>query len=483
MSQNFNRKRKFGHYNKRGGNNNKKGGNNNNNQSNDGGSDDEPEQKTENRPTWLRKETDERHTGSYPLEDIQKSADFERRIVQSDNAVKKKYAACFSYLGSNYQGLQINPFAKTIEAELERALFLAGGIIESNYGFMHKVQWTRSARTDRGVHALSQCCAMKLVFPENGKQEFINQVNSFLPADIRIQALTKVSKGFNAKALCTRRRYHYLLPTFSVKDINVTNEMLLNRYKEQGAVQGAGYESGYVDPNTSRSLTKESLASLRSKFTSYRIDHDSLEKLRSGLKAFEGTHNFHNFTSGKEASEANAKRYIISFECGEPYISETTGVEYVLISVLGQSFLLNQIRKMIHFAIEIARGGANMEQLQVAFSESKVDIPMAPAVGLYLDELFFDGYNIKMRREQENDKRILQNRKNASSVVIAESDPTANEAAEENKEQSAEKDEDGDDPNSREEVDWYAEVDTKAKLEEFRNQVLHPHIMKEVSSL
>ena len=60
---------------------------------------------------------------------------------------KKKMAVCFGYLGSKYQGLQVNPDADTIEKELERALFLCGGIHESNFGFLQKVQWTRAART------------------------------------------------------------------------------------------------------------------------------------------------------------------------------------------------------------------------------------------------------------------------------------------------------------------------------------------------
>ena len=44
---------------------------------------------------------------------------------------------------------QVNPDAETIEKELERAFFLCGAIQESNFGFLQKVQWTRSARTGK----------------------------------------------------------------------------------------------------------------------------------------------------------------------------------------------------------------------------------------------------------------------------------------------------------------------------------------------
>jgi hypothetical protein len=107
-----------------------------------------PNKRPDNRPSWDKKQRDEIHPGSFPLDQLKASEAFARRITQ-ENAVKRKYAVCVSYIGTQYQGLQINPGAKTVEAELERALFLAGGIIEANYGYMNKVQWTRAARTGR----------------------------------------------------------------------------------------------------------------------------------------------------------------------------------------------------------------------------------------------------------------------------------------------------------------------------------------------
>jgi hypothetical protein len=67
---------------------------------------------------------------------------------------KRKYACCLAYFGTSYQGLQMNPDCNSIEAQLEKALFLAGCFNENNYGHLQKLQWTRAARTDRGVHAL-----------------------------------------------------------------------------------------------------------------------------------------------------------------------------------------------------------------------------------------------------------------------------------------------------------------------------------------
>lgn len=49
-----------------------------------------------------------------------------------------------------------NKGAKTIEAELELALYLAGTISKDNFGNPRKVSWSRSGRTDKGVHAAAQ---------------------------------------------------------------------------------------------------------------------------------------------------------------------------------------------------------------------------------------------------------------------------------------------------------------------------------------
>ena len=121
--------------------------------------------------------TGERSTASIDLVALKESEDWKRRreVVRSS---RRKYSLCFGYLGTNYHGLQANPGCKTLESELERALFLAGGICESNFGNLHKLQWSRAARTDKGVHANGQCCAMRLGFPVTGNEEIIEYTSN-----------------------------------------------------------------------------------------------------------------------------------------------------------------------------------------------------------------------------------------------------------------------------------------------------------------
>ena len=301
-----------------------------------------------------------RHRGSIPLEDIQKTPEYAARPVL--DGPKRKYAVCFGYLGSRYQGLQINPNCRSVEAELERALFLCGAIQECNFGFMHKSQWSRAARTDRGVHAAGQCCAMKLAFPVGNRKEIIEHMNRLLPGDIRVLALTKVTKNFNSKILCSQRRYNFLLPTYLFTPHHTVNSLLEDSLRSQGPLPDCAREGGFAEPGSVQFLSPASLASVRSSLgPSFSCSEAQLSTMRQALGHFVGTKSYHNYTTGKKISDASATRFIKSFECSEPFripvpglgAPEEGAVEWVLLSVLGQSFLLNQIRKMVGMAVEV----------------------------------------------------------------------------------------------------------------------------------
>lgn len=241
--------------------------------------------------------------------------------------------------------MQINPGVITIEAVLEKSLFLAGGIQEHNFGNLQKLAWSRAARTDRGVHAVAQCCSMKLTIPIGNENQFIDDVNTFLPSDVRLLAVTRTTKNFNAKLYCSHRRYEYLLPTYMLQDVNDIHPIMDIAYEQQGPCRDVKEEDpGYNDPKSTFYLNKESRHQIwNNHLKAFRVSSSTLTTFSRILSTFHGTHNFHNFTSQKEASEANAKRHIISIQIiGEPYLDDKL-VEWVRVSLVGQSFLLNQV--------------------------------------------------------------------------------------------------------------------------------------------
>ncbi|KPI86230.1 hypothetical protein ABL78_4703 [Leptomonas seymouri] len=80
------------------------------------------------------------------------------------------------------------------------------------------------------------------------------------------------------------------------------------------------------------------------------------------------------------------------------------GIEVVRVEFDGQSFMLNQIRKMIGAVICIAAAGLPDTYMREVLLRKGVrrGIPMAPANGLFLSFLDFSGYNRRLERIQSN---------------------------------------------------------------------------------
>ena len=89
-------------------------------------------------------------------------------------------------------------------------------------------------------------------------------------------------------------------------------------------------------------------------------------------------------------------RNILSFDCKGVFTigSGESAVRWVRTQVHGQSFLLNQIRKMIGLAVAVYRGTAPADAIDRALDPC-VDLstPMAPELGLFLAECMFGLYN------------------------------------------------------------------------------------------
>jgi hypothetical protein len=66
-----------------------------------------------------------------------------------------------------------------------------------------QVNWTRAARTDKGVSAVGQLVALKCIVDPPG---LVDRINAALPAAFRCFGFTRVTNGFNAKNLCDKRR-------------------------------------------------------------------------------------------------------------------------------------------------------------------------------------------------------------------------------------------------------------------------------------
>ena len=264
------------------------------------------------------------------------------------------FAIGVSYSGAGYHGFQIQPNLPTIEGEILGAIVSAGFMDSKMSEEANKQQlfWSRAARTDRGVHACLNVVACRLdsdkipIKTSSAEKEplqldqdqFCEQLNKFLPDSIRCVFINRVTMRFDARSFCDRRRYEYYLPT---------------------------------------------------RIGDYSVD---VPILREEMQKFVGTHNFHNFTRGMNANDKAAIRHIVNISV-EPLSGNS---DFVCVKLLGQSFLLNQIRKMVGLAVEVSLGLAprNNAVDTALTSKELVHIHMVPGEGLLLDRLYFRAYDL-----------------------------------------------------------------------------------------
>ena len=193
------------------------------------------------------------------------------------------------------------------------------------------------------------------------------------------------------------------------------------------------------------------------KMLPHRVSPATIHKLRGFFTQMEGTNSFHNFTPIVTADQAAALRFMRSIEVSDPFIIplclktpksfakedaklrestmvspseeqnaednqdekenddaddyevKTYDVEWIRIRLDGQSFMLNQIRKMIGCAVEVINRGGDATMIRDMFSKSfRRIMPMAPANGLFLATLKLDSYNHKLERIQQQGEKGAQ---------------------------------------------------------------------------
>ena len=75
----------------------------------------------------------------------------------------------------------------------------------------------------------------------------------------------------------------------------------------------------------------------------------------------------------------------MDFDCGEPF--ERDGMEWVLLTIKGASFMLHQIRKMVGLCIAVMQGFASVDVFDSVFKPGRMDVPIAPGLGLMLEKV------------------------------------------------------------------------------------------------
>lgn len=119
-----------------------------------------------------------------------------------------RYFLEVAYKGTQYSGFQTQQNANTVQAEVEKALFIL---------LKETIQLTGSSRTDAGVHALQNYfhfdsqSLYPVVNKNTGQSVFLYKLNALLPRDIVAKKLIAVANTNHCRFDALSREYKYFI--------------------------------------------------------------------------------------------------------------------------------------------------------------------------------------------------------------------------------------------------------------------------------
>jgi len=241
----------------------------------------------------------------------------------------KNYKITVCYDGTDYHGWQVQPQKRTIQGEIEEAM----------YPFKsRRIPVTGAGRTDAGVHAAGQTANFKadLSYPN---EELLAALNGNLPQDIRVIKAETVDMDFHSRKSARSKIYRYRI--FNAPDItpfqirySLHHPKALNLQEMNRAAR--------------RFVRKDDFTS----FSSNKLRHPVKKVMRSEIKK-----------QGKE----------------------------LVYTVEADGFLQYMVRTMVGALIVVGREKMSPENIETLFKQKKRSplIPTAPAKGLCLIQVIY----------------------------------------------------------------------------------------------
>ena len=214
-----------------------------------------------------------------------------------------RYVLKVAYDGTDFCGWQIQPNGRTVQEELNNAVFKAFG---------EKAIVNASGRTDSGVHALSQLCHVDLSRDIMGDR-LADALNFYLPQDVSVLSSAVAPEGFDSNRSAKKKTYCY---------------------------------SVYSSPR--RNPLKDRYAVL------LKVTPD-LEKLKECATLFIGEHDFSAYCAAGSQVKTTV-RTIHSFT-----VEEADGE--IKFTVCGNGFLYNMVRTLVGTCIWYAYGKIDKDRV------------------------------------------------------------------------------------------------------------------------
>ncbi len=244
------------------------------------------------------------------------------------------YRLTLSYEGTRYRGWQKQGnTGNTLQEKLENTLSrLLGEIVEI----------AGCGRTDAGVHARRQVCSFR-TNQTLDCTETLRRLRDVLPEDIGALSLEEAAPRFHARLSCTGKTYCYRIRTVETPDV---------------------FSRRFVLPCPGKLDTAA---------------------MRQAAEALCGKRDFSAFCSLKNRKKSAVR------ELREIRFEETP--EELRLYFTGDGFLYNMVRILTGTLLEVGlgqRAPESMEAILASLDRAKAG-PTAPALGLTLWEVYYDG--------------------------------------------------------------------------------------------
>lgn len=254
------------------------------------------------------------------------------------------------YSGTKFAGWQVQPHARTVQGEVERALAVI---------LRQEVRVTGASRTDAGVHALGQVVSFETL-AATPCARLLTGLNALLPEDVAVLRVDEVPPGWSARFAAKGKHYRY--------------RILERRTKSPTEAATSWHVPGPLD----------------------------LDAMKDAAARLVGTHDFAAFAS-KGADEGRPTvRTIhevrVSRQPGSPWGRAGTSDEpIVAIDVVGDGFLYKMVRTIAGTLAQVGKGRRLPESIDAAIAsrDRRRAGPAAPPQGLFLMRVFYDDARLR----------------------------------------------------------------------------------------
>lgn len=239
-----------------------------------------------------------------------------------------------AYDGTDFHGFSRQPGLRTVQGELEAALYRVCGTPYEVYG---------ASRTDAGVHAKKQVAHIVLDDKMRLPLERLGYaLRMQMPRDIVVQSVTPTAEAFHARHDAVRKVYRYFFATTRAPDVF--------RARYQTSVPVA-------------------------------LDDTAM---RAGAVHLIGKHDFTSFCFAHAQQESKV-RTIHSLDVVR--VDDAT----LYLQVVGKSFLHNMVRILAGTLLEVGKGNIAPASIQriLASRDRRAAGPTAPARGLTLWDIAY----------------------------------------------------------------------------------------------